>query len=136
MVLSIRSSVSKTLPTLRRTFIQRRTQATVSSFREWRATSTKLLHKDYNSMATPTKIHLTVNETGIIQNRPPTEEAAVKASELLQENHDVPSSLNPILNATFLTRDRNTTSSTTKKASTTTLPTIYLHSMVLEPQLQ
>ena len=41
-------------------------------------------------MATPTKIHLTANDVGIIHNKPQTEETAAKTSELLQENHDVP----------------------------------------------
>jgi hypothetical protein len=40
-------------------------------------------------MATPSKIHLTVKTTGIVDNKPPTEETAAKTSELLQENHEV-----------------------------------------------
>ena len=41
-------------------------------------------------MATPTKIHLTLDAAGIVKNKPPTEETATKVSELLQENHEVP----------------------------------------------
>jgi hypothetical protein len=40
-------------------------------------------------MATPTKIHLTLDTMGIVKNKPQTEETAAKASELLQENHEV-----------------------------------------------
>jgi len=39
-------------------------------------------------MATPSQIRLTVEDTGIVKFKPQTEEAAVKTSELLQENHD------------------------------------------------
>ncbi|TVY85157.1 Questin oxidase [Lachnellula suecica] len=39
-------------------------------------------------MASAYKIHLTVNDTGIVPNKPQTDEAAFKISELLQENHD------------------------------------------------
>ncbi|KAL3423055.1 HypA protein [Phlyctema vagabunda] len=39
-------------------------------------------------MATPYKIHLTVEDTGIVKNKEPTAESAAKASELLQVNHD------------------------------------------------
>jgi phosphoribosyl-dephospho-CoA transferase len=40
-------------------------------------------------MATPTKIVLTLDTVGIVKNKPQTQEAADKASELLQENHEV-----------------------------------------------
>jgi hypothetical protein len=40
-------------------------------------------------MATPSKVHLTVNDTGILPSKPQTSEAAAKVSELLQENHEV-----------------------------------------------
>jgi hypothetical protein len=49
------------------------------------------LHKDDENMATPTKIYLTVNDTGIVHNKSQNEETAAKASEFLQGNHDVPS---------------------------------------------
>ncbi|RDL40920.1 uncharacterized protein BP5553_00899 [Venustampulla echinocandica] len=39
-------------------------------------------------MATPSRIHLTVNDTGIVKNKPQTAEAASKVSELLQQNHE------------------------------------------------
>ncbi|TVY90767.1 Questin oxidase [Lachnellula willkommii] len=39
-------------------------------------------------MASPSKIHLTINDTGVVKNKPQTNEAATKVSELLQENHD------------------------------------------------
>ncbi|TVY18131.1 Questin oxidase, partial [Lachnellula arida] len=41
-----------------------------------------------NTMASPSKIHLTINDTGVVKNKPQTNEAATKVSELLQENHD------------------------------------------------
>jgi hypothetical protein len=40
-------------------------------------------------MASPSKIHLTINDTGIVKFKPQDEETAVKTSELLQQNHDV-----------------------------------------------
>lgn len=40
-------------------------------------------------MATPKKIQLTVNDTGIVKNKSQTNEAASKVSELLQKNHEV-----------------------------------------------
>lgn len=43
-----------------------------------------------NAMATPSKIRLTTKDTGIVHNKPQTEENAAKVSELLQDNHDVP----------------------------------------------
>ncbi|TAQ87243.1 hypothetical protein B7494_g4436 [Chlorociboria aeruginascens] len=39
-------------------------------------------------MASPSKIHLTVDDTGIVKFKPQNGETAAKASELLQENHD------------------------------------------------
>ncbi|KAG9236545.1 hypothetical protein BJ875DRAFT_371942 [Amylocarpus encephaloides] len=39
-------------------------------------------------MATPSKILLTVNDTGIVRNKEQTQETATRTSELLQENHD------------------------------------------------
>jgi len=39
-------------------------------------------------MATSSKVHLTVEDTGIVKLKPQTEETAVKTSELLQVNHD------------------------------------------------
>jgi hypothetical protein len=56
-----------------------------TSFQEWRRAATKL----NCNMATPRKVHLTVDDTGIVSFKPQTAEAAAKASELLQENHDV-----------------------------------------------
>ncbi|KAG0646521.1 Questin oxidase [Hyphodiscus hymeniophilus] len=39
-------------------------------------------------MATPNKIHLSINDTGVVHNKPQNEETAARTSELLQENHD------------------------------------------------
>ncbi|TVY45398.1 Oxidoreductase [Lachnellula subtilissima] len=39
-------------------------------------------------MASPSQVHLTVNDTGVVKNKSQTNEAAAKVSELLQENHD------------------------------------------------
>ncbi|KAF4630723.1 hypothetical protein G7Y89_g7417 [Cudoniella acicularis] len=39
-------------------------------------------------MATPSKVHLTVNDTGIVKFTTQNEDTAVKTSKLLQENHD------------------------------------------------
>jgi hypothetical protein len=46
-------------------------------------------------MATPSKIHLTVEDTGIVKFKPQDAETAAKTSELLQENHDVISTSHP-----------------------------------------
>jgi hypothetical protein len=40
-------------------------------------------------MAAPDKIHLTVEDTGIVPFKPQSTAAAERTSELLQENHDV-----------------------------------------------
>lgn len=40
-------------------------------------------------MASPSKVYLTVEDTGIFKFKPQTSEAAAKTSELLQENHEV-----------------------------------------------
>jgi hypothetical protein len=40
-------------------------------------------------MASPSKIHLTVENTGAVGNKPQDKETAAKTSQLLQENHDV-----------------------------------------------
>lgn len=63
-----------------KTLLPQRRLATASTFQGWRALS---------KMATPRKVHLTVNDTGILKFRPQTAETAAKISELLQENHDV-----------------------------------------------
>ncbi|KAM3068892.1 hypothetical protein ACMFMG_004065 [Clarireedia jacksonii] len=39
-------------------------------------------------MATPSKIHLTTEDTGVFKFKPQNKETAAKISELLQENHD------------------------------------------------
>ncbi|PMD37389.1 hypothetical protein L207DRAFT_514664 [Hyaloscypha variabilis F] len=39
-------------------------------------------------MATSSKVHLTINDTGIVKSKSQTPESAAKTSELLQENHD------------------------------------------------
>jgi hypothetical protein len=49
----------------------------------------------FNAMATPSKIHLTVKDTGIVHYKPQTEETAAKVSELLQDNHNVPTTATP-----------------------------------------
>jgi hypothetical protein len=59
--------------------------ASATSFQEWRKAATK--HN--GNMATPSKVHLTVHDTGIVGFKPQTAETAAKTSELLQENHDV-----------------------------------------------
>jgi hypothetical protein len=60
-------------------------------------------------MATPSKVHLTVEDTGIFKFKSQTTETAAKTSELLQENHDVThSSLDQ--KYTTDTRHRNITS--------------------------
>jgi hypothetical protein len=58
-------------------------ETTVQSFNP-RSISTRTY-----SMATPSKIQLTVKDTGRVHFKPPTEESAAKTSELLQENHEV-----------------------------------------------
>jgi hypothetical protein len=69
--------------------IPQRSQATATSFQEWRTASIR----SNDNMATPSKIHLTVEDTGIVKFKPQTAEAAAKTSELLQENHEVPPSV-------------------------------------------
>jgi hypothetical protein len=64
---------------------QQRFLTKATSFQEWRRAATKL----NGNMATPRKVHLTVDDTGIVSFKPQTAETAAKASELLQENHDV-----------------------------------------------
>lgn len=44
-------------------------------------------------MATPSKIHLTVEGAGVVKNKPQNPETARRTSELLQENHEVKSAL-------------------------------------------
>lgn len=63
---------------------QHRFLTKATSFQEWRRAATTL----NGNMATPSKVHLTVDDTGIVSFKPQTAEAAAKASELLQENHD------------------------------------------------
>lgn len=64
------------------TILKRRNLATASSFQQWRTNS-------HHKMATPSKINLSVNDTGIVKYKSQDEETAKKTSELLQENHDV-----------------------------------------------
>ncbi|KIM99536.1 hypothetical protein OIDMADRAFT_42628 [Oidiodendron maius Zn] len=40
-------------------------------------------------MATPSKIHLTLKDSGVVHSQAPTEESAAKTSQLLQENHAI-----------------------------------------------
>lgn len=63
--------------------IQTRGFSTHSSFQEWRQLSTR------SSMATSSKVHLTVEDTGILKFKPQNSETAARTSELLQENHEV-----------------------------------------------
>jgi hypothetical protein len=49
-------------------------------------------------MATPSKIHLTVEDTGVVKFKPQNAETAAKTSELLQENHDVTSTFHSPFN--------------------------------------
>ena len=64
---------------------QHRFHATAPSFQKWRRAATQR----NDNMATPNKVHLTVDDTGIVSFKTQTAEAAAKTSELLQENHDV-----------------------------------------------
>jgi hypothetical protein len=41
------------------------------------------------NMATPTKVQLSVDDTGIFKLKSQVAETAAKTSELLQENHEV-----------------------------------------------
>jgi hypothetical protein len=52
-----------------------------------------------NNMASPSNIHLTVQDGGIVKNMPQDQETASKTSQLLQENHDV------LLHTSMVTRD-------------------------------
>ncbi|PQE28606.1 hypothetical protein CJF32_00005695 [Rutstroemia sp. NJR-2017a WRK4] len=52
-------------------------QCKFSTFRPYRA-----------NMATPSKIHLTTEDTGVFKYKPQDKETAAKTSELLQENHE------------------------------------------------
>ena len=88
---SLRASKSNVTSGLSYVLTQQRSQATASSFLEWRRASTQ---PNFN-MATPSKIHLTVDDTGIVKFKPQDAETAAKTSELLQENHDVTSNFHP-----------------------------------------
>lgn len=82
-VRTARLSLSKRL--LFKAATQHRFQATATTFQEWRRAATKL----NDNMATANKVHLTIEDTGIVSFKPQTAETAAKTSELLQENHDV-----------------------------------------------
>ena len=58
-------------------------------------------------MATPSKIHLTLKETGVVHSQAPTEESAAKTSQLLQENHAA-GTLHFSIQDSGLTRDQDT----------------------------
>jgi hypothetical protein len=98
---NLRASKSRVTTGLSYSLTQQRSQATASSFLEWRRASTQ---PNFN-MATPSKIHLTVEDTGIVNFKPQNAETAAKTSELLQENHDVISTFPPsfTLNLSTLT---------------------------------
>lgn len=53
-----------------------------TSFQQWRTTQRC-------NMATPTKIHLSTSDTGVVKFKEQDEETAKVTSELLQKNHDV-----------------------------------------------
>jgi hypothetical protein len=91
---SLRSArLSSSSRLLVKTTAQQRSHKTAASFQEWRRASTRL------NMATPSKVHLTVEDTGIVKFKSQTAETAAKTSELLQENHDVhPPAFKPIRN--------------------------------------
>lgn len=66
-----------------RHLITQRSQAASSSFQAWRSRPT------YNdTMASPSKIHLTPEHTGIFKFKSQDSETAAKVSGLLQENHE------------------------------------------------
>ena len=52
----------------------------LGSFEQWRFQQT---------MASPTKVHLSTTDTGVVKIKPQDEEAAKVASSVLQKNHDV-----------------------------------------------
>jgi hypothetical protein len=81
---------------------QQRSQATTTSFQEWRRAATWR----NDDMATPNKVHLTVDNTGIVQFKPQTAETAAKTSELLQENHEARRPNLNHLETVMLTRDQ------------------------------
>lgn len=85
----LRLRLSKSVQTVSRTCLQQRNQATASDFKAWRAAATKAS----GNMATPSKIVLTTEDTGIFKFKDQDQETATKVSELLQENHDVRSQL-------------------------------------------
>ncbi len=85
-------------------------------------------------MAAPNKVHLTVDDTGIVQFKRQNTETATKASELLQENHDVHSLVSSPDVGLHVTR--NTIYSTAEKDSIITSLTISSLSMVLGHQLR
>jgi hypothetical protein len=92
---SLRASKSKVTTGVSCNLTQQRSQATASSFLEWRKASAR---PNFN-MASPSKIHLTVEDTGIVKFKPQNAETAAKTSELLQENHDVISTFHPLLHS-------------------------------------
>jgi hypothetical protein len=92
---NLRASKSRVTTGLSYSLTQQRSQATASSFLEWRKASTQ---PNFN-MATPSQIHLTVEDTGIVNFKPQNDETAAKTSELLQENHDVIPTFHPLLHS-------------------------------------
>src|ERR1700712_4207975 len=131
MFLLRRSQISRSIPRSNKHFVQRRTQASAASFQQWRNS----VSRSNTNMASPSKIHLTVEDTGVLKNNPQTAETAARTSELLQENHNVfpnPLFYYPI---NFNKKTRITTFSSIKRGSTITSLTICSPYTVLGPQL-
>ena len=102
MLLSRLPRFLRRIPRPNQHFTQGRILGPQSTFQNWGLASAK----PNDNMATSSKIHLTVEDTGILKLIPQTSETAAKTSALLQENHEV----NPpfALRQTILTRDIET----------------------------
>lgn len=95
--------------------------------------SPKFQHRYINiltsKMATPSQVHLTINDTGVVKHETQTEETARLTSQLLQENHKVPTALTRSL-PLLTTLHRTITASSTTRDFTTTSPITSSRSMV------
>lgn len=83
---------------LSRKTIYYRSLTTASRSQEWRTTTNK---QYISNMATPTKVQLSANDTGIFKIKPQDAETAARTSELLQENHDVRTPLLLLLKSNY-----------------------------------
>jgi sulfur relay (sulfurtransferase) DsrC/TusE family protein len=70
------------LRSISRQILQIQKRPYTSTFKEWRQSAV-------TTMATPSAIHLTPNDTGVVRFEQATKESAEMASMLLQKNHDV-----------------------------------------------